>query len=71
METMMAAKVMETALNIWAISDQGRKQKLRCKLFETHGELTPKNDFVGFLVAEFGIEQQTKTVDAVRAGGDG
>jgi hypothetical protein len=33
--------------------------------------LTPKNDFVGFLVAEFGIEQQTKTVDAVRAGGDG
>ena len=68
---MMAAKVMETALNIWAISDQVWKQKLRRKFLETHGELTHKKDFVGFLVAEFGIEKKTKTVDAVRADGDG
>jgi len=44
---------------------------LRRKFLETHGELTPKKDFVGFLVAEFGIEKKTKTVDAVRADGDG
>jgi len=49
----MAANLMQSAMNIWAFSDRARKQELRRKVLETHGEFTAQNDFIGFLVAEF------------------
>jgi hypothetical protein len=40
-----------------AISDQVQKQKLMRRFLEIHGELISKNDFVGFLAAESGLDK--------------
>ena len=60
---------MEEVLNLWAISEKVQKQKLRRRFLEVHGELKSKNDFVGFLAAEFGLEQHPESVDDVTTGG--
>ena len=65
---MMGTKTLKTAMNLWAISDQDQKQKLMRKFLEIHGELTSKNDFIGFLVAEFGIEKLAKCAGSDSSG---
>ena len=52
----MSTKNVEAAMNIWAVSDQVQKRRLMRRFPEIHGELTSNNDFVGFLIAEFGLE---------------
>lgn len=68
---MMGTKALKTAMNLWAISDQAQKQKLMRKFLESHGELTSKNDFIGFLVAECGIEKLAMSAGSDSSGCDG
>ena len=58
----MSTATLEMAMNMWAISDQVQKQKLMRRFLEIHGELTTNNDFVGFLVAEFGLDKHNPDV---------
>ncbi len=67
----MGVKALESAMNLWAISDQAQKQKLMRKFLENHGELTSKNDFIGFLVAQFGIEKLAMSAGSDSSGCDG
>ena len=53
---------LEMAMNMWAIADQVQKQKLMRRFLEIHGELTSNNDFVSFLVTEFGREKHNTDV---------
>jgi len=55
----MSINAVEVAMNMWAISDQVQKQRLMRRYLEIHGESTSNNDFVGFLVAEFGLDAHT------------
>ena len=59
----MSTNSLEVAMNMWAISDQVQKQKLMRRFLEINGELTSNNDFVGFLVTEFGLEKHNADVD--------
>lgn len=63
----MSTDSSEVAKNMWAISVKVQKQKLMRRFLETHGELTPKNDFVGFLISELGLD--THNLDVGPAGG--
>ena len=63
----MSRNSLEVARNIWAISDQVQKQRLMRRFLEMHGELTSNNDFIGFLVTEFGLD--THHADARPDGG--
>ena len=51
----MAANFKETAMNIWTFLDRVRKQELRRKFLEPHGEFTAQNEFIGFLAVEFDL----------------
>lgn len=59
----MSTNSLELAMDMWAVSDQVQKQKLMRRFLEIHGELTSDNDFVGFLVTEFGLEKHNADVD--------
>ena len=67
---MMATKLLKTAMNVWSASDQVGKQKLLRKFLKTQKELTSRNDFVGFLIAEFELEMLREGAESERPGGD-
>jgi len=46
----MSTTAIQTAMNIWTVSDKSQKLSLMRRFLEKHGELTSKNDFIGFLV---------------------
>ena len=52
----MSTNSSEVAKNMWAISDQVQKQRLMRRFLEMHGELSSNNDFIGFLVTDFGLD---------------
>ena len=52
----MGTKNLEAAMNLWAGADQVQKQSLMRRFLEIQGELTSNNDFVGFLIAESGLD---------------
>ena len=63
----MSTNSSEVAKNMWAISDQVQKQKLMRRFLDVHRELTSNNDFIGFLVTEFGLD--TRLTDVGPDGG--
>ncbi len=52
----MGMKNLEAAINLWASADQVQRQSLMRRFLEIQGELTSNNDFVGFLIAESGLD---------------
>ena len=52
----MGTNNLEAAMNLWASADQVQKQSLMRRFLEIQGELTSNNDFVGFLIAESGLD---------------
>lgn len=61
----MGTTTLEEAVNLWSVSDISEKQSLMRKFLENHGELTSRNDFLGFLIHEFAVDRQweTKSID--------
>ncbi|MBT8329167.1 MAG: hypothetical protein KJN87_05630 [Desulfofustis sp.] len=53
---------LEAEMSTWAISDQVQKQRLMLRFLKIHGGLTSNNDFVGFLVSEFGLDKHNANV---------
>ena len=58
----MSMTTLEMAMNLWSISDKSQKLNLMRKFLAKHGELTSKNDFIGFLIGEYDSEHQCNAV---------
>lgn len=68
-EIMIASKVLEAPLSIWAIADNEQKQGLMRRFLAMLTELTSKNDFVGFLAAEYEVGRRSEGVGTDSPGG--